>query len=152
MEWLVMGICFSPETQRKLVIKIIHDNIHCDVAATQKRIKLQAWWPVYSRDVGEYVKICKKCRIRIKKITQTTLHSWPREVEPWSRVYTDHAYITGVGLLLILVLSFRMAWSNSCARQVNFYDKTDFKVPIFQKQHTKNPGIRQCTRILWWRS
>ena len=35
-----------------------------------------------------------------------TTHSWPREVEPWSRVDMDHAYITGVGLLLILVDSF----------------------------------------------
>ena len=25
---------------------------------------------------------------------------------------------------------------------------TDFKGHIFQKQHTKNPGIQQCTRIL----
>ena len=27
-----------PETQRKLVIKSEHDDIHCGVAATQKRI------------------------------------------------------------------------------------------------------------------
>lgn len=31
-----------PETQRKLVIKSVHDDIHCGVAATQKRIKLEA--------------------------------------------------------------------------------------------------------------
>ncbi len=47
----------------------------------------------------------KKCK-ELRNFTQTTLHSWPREVEPWSRVHMDHAYITGVGLLLILVDSF----------------------------------------------
>ena len=36
------------EIQRKLVIKSVHDDIHCEVAATQKRIKSEAWWPEYS--------------------------------------------------------------------------------------------------------
>ena len=42
-------------------------------------------------------------------------------------------------------LFFRL---NSCARQEKFYDKTDSKGHIFQKQHTKNHGIQQCTKIL----
>ena len=36
-----------PETQ-KLVIKSIHNDIHCGVVVIQKRIKLEAWWPGYS--------------------------------------------------------------------------------------------------------
>ena len=32
-----------PEMQRKLVIKSVHDDIHCGIAAPQKRIKLEAW-------------------------------------------------------------------------------------------------------------
>ena len=39
----------------------------------------------------------------MRNFTQNTLHSWPREVEPWSCVHMVHAYITGVGLFLILV-------------------------------------------------
>ena len=31
------------EIERKLVIKSVHDDIHCRVAATQKRTKLEAW-------------------------------------------------------------------------------------------------------------
>ena len=42
----------------------------------------------------------------LRNFIQTTLHSWPREMEPWSCVHMDHAYITGVGLFLILVDSF----------------------------------------------
>ena len=68
-------------------------------------IKLEAWWRGYSWDVEEYIKRCKKCK-ELRNFTQTTLHSWPREVEPWCSVCMDHAYITGVGLLLILVDSF----------------------------------------------
>ena len=145
-------ICYGdliipPETQRKLVIKSVHDG----VAATQKRIKLEAWWPGYSRHVEEYIKRCKKCK-ESWNFTRT-LHSWPRKVEPWSRVHMDHAYITGVGFLLISSrLFFWLAWSNPCARQERFYDKTDSKCHIFLKRHSKNLGIRQCTRILWWRS
>ena len=34
------------------------------------------------------------------------IFTWPSEVELWSHVHMDPAYITGVGLLLILVDSF----------------------------------------------
>ena len=37
-------LIIPPETQRRLVIKSVHDDIHWGVAATQKRIKLEAWW------------------------------------------------------------------------------------------------------------
>ena len=60
-------LIIPPETQSD---KSVHDDIHCGVAATQKRIKLEAWWPEYSRDV-------EKCK-ELKSFTQTTLHSWPR--------------------------------------------------------------------------
>ena len=110
-------LIIPPETQTKLVIKNVHD-IHCGVVATQKRIKLEAWWLGYSRDIKEYIKRCKKCK-ELRTFTQITLHLWPREGEPSSPVHMDYAYITGVRLLLILVDSF-----------------------------SKNPGIQQCTGIL----
>ena len=50
-------------------------------------------------------KDAKKCK-ELRNFTSTTLHSWPKEVEPWNRVYMDQAYITGVGLFLKLVESF----------------------------------------------
>ena len=136
-------LIIPPETQRKLVIKSV--DIHCGVAATQKRIKFEAWWLGYSWDLKEYIKRCKKCK-ELRTFTQITLHSWPREVEPWSRVHMDHAYITGVGLLLILVDSFS-GWP----KVIRVPDKISsmikhFKGHIFQKRHTKNPGI------LWGRS
>ena len=144
-------LIIPPETQRKLVIKSAYDDIHCGVLAAQKRIKLEACWPGYSWDVEEYIKRCKKCK-ELSNFTQTTLHSWSREVEPWSRANMDHAYIIGVGLINTSRLFFRLAWSNPCARQKKFLDKTDSKGHISQKRHTKNPGIHQCTRILWRRS
>ena len=94
-----------PETQRKIIIKSVHDDVHCGIAATQKRLKLEAWWPRFTKDVEEYIKRCPKCK-EIKPFTQTKLHSWPKEEKAWSRVHMDHAYINGVGLLLILVDSF----------------------------------------------
>ena len=41
-------LIISPETQRKLVIKSVYDDIHSGVMATQKRIKLETWWLGYS--------------------------------------------------------------------------------------------------------
>ena len=67
-------LIIPPETQRKLVIKSVHDDIHCGVVATHKRIKLEAWWPGYSRDVKEHIKRCKKYKA-LRNFTQTTLHS-----------------------------------------------------------------------------
>ena len=43
-------------------------------AATQKRIKLETWWPEYSRDIKEYIKRCKQCK-ELRNFTQITLHS-----------------------------------------------------------------------------
>ena len=49
------GDIIPPETQRKLVIKSVHD-IHCGIAAAEKKMKLEAWWPGYSRDIEKYIK------------------------------------------------------------------------------------------------
>ena len=94
------GLIIPPETQRKLVIKSVHDDIQCGVATTQKRIKLETRWPGYSRDVEEYIKRCKKCK-QLRNFTLTTLHKWPIEVEQWNRVHMDNAYITGEEHLFI---------------------------------------------------
>ena len=123
----------SPETQRKLVIKGVHDDIHCRVVATQKRIKLEAWWPGYSQDVKEYIKRCKKCK-ELRNFTQTTLHSWPREVKPWSHAHMDHAYITEVGMLLILVNSFT-SWPE-----------------ILRVLNKKSSTIKQILRVIFSRN
>ena len=45
------GIIFSanaivpPQILRKDVTKSVHDDIHSEVAVTQRRLRLQAWWP-----------------------------------------------------------------------------------------------------------
>lgn len=36
------NLVIAPETQRKHVIKSVHDNIHCGIVYTQ-RLKLEAW-------------------------------------------------------------------------------------------------------------
>ena len=150
-EVIFNGDLIIPPETRKLVIKSVRDDIHCGVAVTQKRMKLEAWWPGYSRDVKEYIKRCKKCK-ELRNFTQTTLHSWSREGEPWNCVHMDHAYITGGGLINTSILFFRLVWSNPCAKQEKFYNKTDSKGHILLKWHAKNPGIWQCTKILKWRS
>ena len=35
-------LVIPPETQRKLVIKSVHDDIHCGVVATQKKYKFRS--------------------------------------------------------------------------------------------------------------
>ena len=41
---------------RKDIIRSILDNIHGRVAATPRRLRLQAWWPGYCKHVEELVK------------------------------------------------------------------------------------------------
>ena len=94
-----------PRRMRKEIIKSIHDDVHGGITATQKRLKLEAWWPGYSRDIEDYIKKCPKCT-EIKDFPQKNTHSWPKEKQPWDRVHIDHAYVNGIGLLLILVDSF----------------------------------------------
>ena len=46
-------LIIPPETQRKLVIKSVHDNIHSGVAATHKRIKSEAWYYLPTPPLGQ---------------------------------------------------------------------------------------------------
>ena len=61
------GVIFSadaivpPQILRKDVIKSLYDDIHGGDAATQRRLRLQAWWPGYYKDVEEYIRRCPKC-------------------------------------------------------------------------------------------
>ena len=107
MEWFCNGDLIIPPRNTKKIgdkkytwWKSLWSSGH-----SKKRIKLEAWWPAYLRDVEEYIKRCKKCK-ELKHFVQTTLHQWPRKVGPWSCVHMDHAYISGVGLLLIQGDSF----------------------------------------------
>ena len=80
-------------------------DVHCGVMATRNRLKLEAWWPGYCNDVERYVSKCAQC-IKSRSSFQSHTHTWPEEQEPLSRVHIDHAYVPGIGLLLILVDSF----------------------------------------------
>ena len=94
-----------PQSMRKEIIKSVHDDTHCGIIATQKRLRLEVWWPGYVRDVQDYVDKCPKCK-EIKDFTPQSTHKWPSEGEPWNRVHMDHAHVNGIGLFLILVDSF----------------------------------------------
>ena len=94
-----------PQSMRKEIIRSVHDDTHCGITATQKRLRLEVWWPGYVRDVQNYVQKCPKC-LEIKDFTPKSTHKWLSEGEPWHRVHMDHAHVNGIGLLLILVDSF----------------------------------------------
>ena len=108
---LERGIIFSadaivqPQILRKDKIKSVHDDIHGVVAATQRRLRLQAWWPGHCKDVEEHIRRCPKC-MEIKTFKQTKIHTWSKERTPWTKVHMDHAHIRDIGLFLILVNSF----------------------------------------------
>ena len=86
------------------------------------------------RDVKEYIKRCqKKCK-ELRNFTQNTWHSWPREVEPWSRVHMNHVYITGGGLPLILVESF-LGWPE-----------------VIRVPDKKNSTVKQILKVIFSRN
>ena len=89
---------------RSQVLQNIHDETHLGIAATRNRLKVAAWWPGYCHDVENYVLRCRKYR-EIKGIN-SVVRTWPQETVPWSRVHMDHAYIRGIGLILVLVDAF----------------------------------------------
>ena len=55
------NLIILPETQWKLVIESVHDDVHWS-SGHIKRIKLEARWPGYSQDVEEFIKSYKKCK------------------------------------------------------------------------------------------
>ena len=57
------GDIIIPQQNLREVLKGIHDDVHCDTSVTQRRLKLQAWWPGYLRDVKDYGRRCIKCAV-----------------------------------------------------------------------------------------
>jgi hypothetical protein len=98
-------VIVAPRSVRDKFISAAHDDVHCGMSATRGRLRLEAWWPGYCGDVEEYIAKCVKCS-EIKGPHKADIHSWPPEEDPWSRVHMDHAHISGVGTLLILVDAF----------------------------------------------
>lgn len=94
-----------PLSLRNKFISAVHDDIHPGVIATRNRLRLEAWWPGYCADVEQFVARCPKCA-EIKPPKEKFCHTWPEEKEAWTRVHMDHAYVPGIGLLLILVDAF----------------------------------------------
>ena len=94
-----------PQILRKDIIKSVHNNIHGEVTATQRRLRLQPWWLEFCKDVEEHIRRCPKC-MEIKTFKQTKIHMWPKEGAPWTRIYMDHAHIQDIDSFSILVDSF----------------------------------------------
>ena len=64
----------SPKILKKDIIKSVNDDIHGGVATTQRRLRLQARWPGYGKDVEEHIRRCPKCT-EIKTFKQTKIHT-----------------------------------------------------------------------------
>ena len=94
-----------PQTLRKKFMSALHDDTHLGATATKNKAKLECWWPGFSNDIEQYIKLCNKCA-EVKPIQNKFTHQWPNEDEPWSRVHMDHGFIQGQGLILILVDAF----------------------------------------------
>ena len=77
----------------------MHDDIHGGVAATQRRLRLKAWWPGYCKDVEDIIRRCPKYT-EIKTFKQTKIHTWPKEGAPWTRIHMDNAHVRDIGLFL----------------------------------------------------
>ena len=53
----------------------------------------------------KHVTKCRKCA-KMKPSSKGTTHTWPVEDRQWERIHIDHAFVPGIGLLLIVVDSF----------------------------------------------
>ena len=60
-----------PQSMRKEIIRSVHDDTHCGIMATQKRLRWEVWWPGYVKDVQNYVQKCptlSNFHVLLKKI------------------------------------------------------------------------------------
>ena len=49
------------KTMRHRIIQAVHDDVHCGMAATKQRLRLEAWWPGFYSEVERYIRKCEKC-------------------------------------------------------------------------------------------
>ena len=89
--------------------------------------------------------VYKKCpkRMKIKELKKKTKKK-TTETEPWNSVHMDHAYISGIRLLIILV-EFFSGWPEIirvCDRKRD--DKMNFTNNILKVWGSENLSIKQC--------
>ena len=108
------------ETLRKLVIKSVHDDIY------DEYIKIKKFYTDYFTFMAQRSGAMESCAYR------SCIHYWSGTLINTSRLFfSSWPEVTRV------------------PDEKKFYDKTDSKGHIFVGNGiTKNPGVRQCTRIL----
>ena len=135
------------EIQGKLMTKSVQWWYTLWSSGYTKKVKLKAWWPGYSQDVEEYTKRCKN--VKNKQILRmqgqgsgamgscaygSGIHNLSRTLINTSRLFSGWPQVIHVPDKKILAI------------------KQILGVIFFRNGIRKNPGIWQCTRILWWRS
>ena len=92
----------------------VHEDAHCGLTATQRKLKLQARWLGYTKVEEDFIKRCPKCA-DIKIFNKPNFTDDPKS---WIRVHKDQAYVRDFGLFLILCgLIFGMTGGNQRNKQ-----------------------------------
>ena len=126
------------QKMRSEVIKNVHNDIHCEITTTQKKIEIRSWVAKISKRRRTVHKKCPKCT-KMKNFQQkNNTHSWSTVKELWNRVHKDHAYINGKGLLLILEDSFSGWPKVFCVRD----RKTEMRKQILQVIFSTNGALK----------
>ena len=116
----------SPETQRKLVLKNVHDDIHGGVAVTHiKKDEIRSIVASLLRRCRRIYKKLQKMWRNKKFYTEYFTFVAHRSGAMDSNAYWSCMHYWSGTLINTCKLFFRLAWSIPCARQEKIYNKRD---------------------------
>ena len=92
---------FIPAKLRAAAFSICHNDVHCGVHSTHRRMQASSWWPNMLKDVNYLISVCSVCS-KIRPRSDKSIHCWPSAL-PFQRVHMDWAYTKEVGEVLVIV-------------------------------------------------
>ena len=91
---------FIPPKQRHLVLAKAQET-HPGRNATEKSVKMIAWWLGITQDVQNFVSKRKNCQMNRPSLGKT-VSAWP-EADVWERLHINWGYVDDQGNILVIV-------------------------------------------------
>lgn len=100
---------------------------HMGIAKSKSFARSYFWWPKLDSDIERLCKSCKICTTILFNPNKETLHPWPYENTPWSRIHLDffgHIY----GYKYLIVIDSFSKWPEVTKINNNCDEKTVTKI------------------------